>query len=61
MALGLGVLRLDSRAFWSLTPREFAAAARAVLGPAATLTARPDRAALEALMTQFPDTEVPHD
>ena len=35
MGLGLGLLRLESRAFWSLTPREFAAAARAILPPQA--------------------------
>ena len=54
MAMGLGILRLESRAFWALTPREFAAAARAVLGP----TRSPDlprRADLASLMTRFPD------
>ena len=52
--MGLGVLRLESRAFWALTPREFAAAARAVLGP----TRSPDlprRTDLASLMTRFPD------
>ncbi|MEQ1697877.1 MAG: phage tail assembly chaperone [Hyphomicrobiaceae bacterium] len=56
MALGLGILRLDSRAFWSLTPREFAAAARAVIGPAVSRADRPRRTDLEALMASFPDT-----
>jgi len=55
MAVGLGILRLESRAFWALTPREFAAAARAVLGPAAASADRPTRACLKALMIQFPD------
>lgn len=55
MAMGLGILRLDSRAFWSLTPREFAAAARAVIGPSASHAGRPRRSDLDSLMAQFPD------
>jgi uncharacterized phage protein (TIGR02216 family) len=55
MAMGLGILRLESRAFWALTPREFAAAARAVIGPAAAQADRPRRSDLEALMAKFPD------
>ena len=54
MALGLGLLRLESRAFWALTPREFAAAARAILPPPAAAL-RPARTDLSALMAQFPD------
>ena len=52
MALGLGRLRLPGAAFWTMTPRELAAAAEGVFGrrqPPA------DRAALEALMRRYPD------
>jgi uncharacterized phage protein (TIGR02216 family) len=52
MAFGLGRLRLSSRDFWALTPRELAAASEAFAGPAA---APPDRAALDRLMRRFPD------
>lgn len=48
MAIGFGVLRLSSHDFWRLTPREFAAALRALSAPI-------DRAALEALARRFPD------
>ncbi len=52
MAIGFGVLRLSSHDFWRLTPREFAAALRALYGePAAPI----DRAALEALAARYPD------
>ncbi|MBX9925510.1 MAG: phage tail assembly chaperone [Hyphomicrobiaceae bacterium] len=54
MALGLGLLRLDPRAFWSMTIPEFSAAARAITGPQRS----PEplgRADLAALMTRFPD------
>ena len=52
MAIGFGVLRLSSRDFWLLTPREFAAALHALYGdPAAPM----DRAALESLAARFPD------
>jgi uncharacterized phage protein (TIGR02216 family) len=54
MAMGLGVLRLDPRAFWSMTPLEFAAAARAILPPAPG-SALPTRAELADLMSRFPD------
>lgn len=52
MALGFGRLRLSSRAFWALTPRELAAALRAFSGPA---RAPLDQAGLAALMARFPD------
>ena len=52
--MGLGILRLESRAFWSLTPREFAAAARALLGPAVTPDL-PGRSDLLGLIALFPD------
>ncbi len=55
MALGLGILRLESRAFWALTPREFAAAARAVIGPISAKADHPRRSDLDALMANFPD------
>lgn len=55
MAVGLGLLRLPPDAFWSMTVREFAAAATGLLGPALPPTA-PSRAALAALMSRFPDT-----
>jgi uncharacterized phage protein (TIGR02216 family) len=52
MRFGLGVLRLSPAAFWSLTPRELAAALDGVYGrPAAPLSA----AELGALMRAFPD------
>lgn len=55
MGLGLGVLRLSPQAFWSMTPRELAAALRACgLGQAAPLP----RSALEGLMALFPDGEM---
>jgi uncharacterized phage protein (TIGR02216 family) len=50
MAIGLGVLRLPPDQFWSMTPRELAAA----IGPPETRPA-PLRAELEALMRAHPD------
>jgi uncharacterized phage protein (TIGR02216 family) len=50
MALGLGVLRLPPDQFWSLTPRELAAA----LGPPGAGPA-PRRADLLAMMRAHPD------
>ncbi|HEY8261617.1 MAG TPA: rcc01693 family protein [Methylosinus sp.] len=52
MAFGFGVLRLSPGAFWSMTPRELAAAAEGVYGRAPSA---PSRATLEALMRDFPD------
>ncbi len=54
MRLGFGVLRLSSRAFWGLTPRELAAAAA---GLGATRPGAPARRELEALMAAFPDQQ----
>ena len=54
MAAGLGLLRLSPAAFWSMTPRELAAALRGLLGPANTDAPLP-RAALAQLMSRFPD------
>ena len=52
MRLGFGVLKLSSREFWGLTPRELAAAFAALSGARA---AAPDRSALDKLMERFPD------
>lgn len=52
MRLGFGVLRLSSREFWALTPRELSAAFEALSG---RQTAAPDRARLTTMMEQFPD------
>jgi len=54
MAVGLGLLRLPPEAFWSMTMREFAAAASALLGPPSS-SAAPSRAGLANLMSRFPD------
>ncbi|WP_332118489.1 rcc01693 family protein [Azorhizobium caulinodans] len=51
MAFGFGILRLSSRDFWCLTPRELAAACR----PPAATSSGLDRAGLAALMARFPD------
>lgn len=53
MSFGLGTLRLSPQAFWSLTPREIAAAARA-FGPATAPPMTPED--LTALRTQHPDS-----
>jgi uncharacterized phage protein (TIGR02216 family) len=50
MAFGFGVLRLAPDAFWAMSPRELAAAARAIHGEK---PAPPDTAALQALMAAF--------
>jgi uncharacterized phage protein (TIGR02216 family) len=55
MAFGFGVLRLSSRDFWRLTPRELACAVRALLGEAQPLS----RAALNELISRFPDRKQP--
>lgn len=52
MAFGFGVLRLSPAAFWSLTPRELAAAIEGRFGKPPQAIARD---ALRALMTAFPD------
>ena len=52
MAIGFGRLRLASRDFWAMTPRELAAAVEGAFGRTA---APPDRAMLDRLMTRFPD------
>ena len=55
MQLGFGVLRLSSKEFWGLTPRELAAAFGALAGPRGA----PRRGELAAMMAAFPD-EVKH-
>lgn len=52
MALGFGHLRLPSRDFWAMTPRELAAAAEGLFGRG---TPPMDRTALARLMNRFPD------
>jgi uncharacterized phage protein (TIGR02216 family) len=54
MATGLGLLRLAPNHFWSMTPRELAAAIRGALGIAATdgPLARSD---LTRMMQRYPD------
>ncbi|HWB46501.1 MAG TPA: phage tail assembly chaperone [Hyphomicrobiaceae bacterium] len=53
MAAGLGTLRLTPAVFWSMTPKELAAALRPLLSTVASDP--PPRAALAALMTRYPD------
>jgi uncharacterized phage protein (TIGR02216 family) len=52
MAAGLGVLRLSPHSFWSMTPKEIAAAL-APLGTSANDA--PSHADLAQLMARFPD------
>ena len=52
MALGFGVLRLTSKAFWRMTPRELKLAADGAFG---RVVSAPSRAALDALMQTYPD------
>lgn len=53
MRFGFGVLRLSSKEFWGLTPRELAAAFEAQAGQARG--AAPGREVLGRLMAAFPD------
>lgn len=54
MAAGLGLLGLTPHAFWTMTPRELAAAVRGRLGRGSG-GAAPSRGDLAALMSRFPD------
>jgi len=54
MAAGLGLLRLPPRHFWSMTPRELAAALDAVPGRHRPIRP-PSRRELLELMQRFPD------
>jgi uncharacterized phage protein (TIGR02216 family) len=51
MRFGFGVLRLSSRDFWLMTPRELALAMPRV----STASSAPDRASFAALMAAYPD------
>ncbi len=55
MALGFGVLRLSPAHFWSMTPREIAAALDGVLGRDRASATPPTRHDLAALAARFPD------
>jgi uncharacterized phage protein (TIGR02216 family) len=55
MRLGFGVMRLSSREFWGLTPRELAAA----FGGGRGRGEPPSRGGLDEMMRRFPD-EVHH-
>ena len=57
MAAGLGLLRLEPRAFWSMTLKELQAALVAITGPEATC-APPTRRDMTGLMQRFPDRRV---
>ncbi|WP_112523285.1 phage tail assembly chaperone [Phyllobacterium sp. P30BS-XVII] len=50
MAAGFGLLRLSTRDFWAMTPREICSA----FGPPPR-DAGPSRPVLELMMQQFPD------
>jgi uncharacterized phage protein (TIGR02216 family) len=52
--VGLGLLRLSPKDFWSMTPREFAIAAGL---SRRTSALPPDRADLQRLMREFPDSQ----
>lgn len=54
MAIGLGLLHLAPRDFWSMSLRELEAAIEGLHGPAERL-APLRRAEFERLMQQFPD------
>ena len=54
MAVGLGILRLEPKAFWSMTPRELESALKGLFGPGHG-DAPPTRTDLARLMDKFPD------
>jgi uncharacterized phage protein (TIGR02216 family) len=54
MATGFGILRLSPSVFWSMTPKEFEAALRGLLGDGA-IARPPARGELSALMARYPD------
>jgi uncharacterized phage protein (TIGR02216 family) len=53
MRFGLGILRLAPNVFWAMTPRELAAAHRALFGAIEPI----ERARFDELMTAYPDRE----
>ena len=56
MSLGLGVLKLEPRVFWSMTLREIEVVLNAYLGRG-QIFRPPTREQLSALMTIYPDTK----
>jgi uncharacterized phage protein (TIGR02216 family) len=54
MRAGLGLLRLSPDVFWSMTPREFAAAIEGVSGTTSPISA-PNRSIMDDLMSRYPD------
>lgn len=61
MAAGLGLLHLAPRDFWSMTPRELAAAIRGLHGVTDPI-APPSRAEFSRLASRFPDIRTsPHE
>ena len=57
MAAGLGLLRLEPRAFWSMTLKELQAALVAITGSEGTF-APPSRREMTGLMQRYPDRRV---
>jgi len=58
MAAGFGLLGLTPAAFWSMTPRELAAALRGRLGP--QVAGPPGKHDMLALMRRYPDKDAHH-
>ncbi len=54
MAAGFGLLRLEPRAFWSMTLKELKAALASIAGPQAS-PLPPSRHEITGLMQRFPD------
>ncbi|MGD9670003.1 MAG: phage tail assembly chaperone [Hyphomicrobiaceae bacterium] len=54
MAAGLGLLRLEPKAFWAMTPRELEAALSGLFG-LPSCEGPPTRGDLAGLMLKFPD------
>ena len=54
MAIGLGVLKLEPKVFWSMTMKEIEVVVKAQLGKSNAIIA-PTRARLRDLMKKYPD------
>lgn len=54
MQFGFGILKLDPKTFWAMTPRELAAAHSALYQQAMPIT----RNAMAGLMRDFPDLQI---
>jgi len=54
MRVGIGVLQLEAREFWLLTPIEFEAALHGFYGLGGS-PSLPDRQVLDQLIAEFPD------